>query len=107
MSDNTIQFTSDSFESKVLNSNKPVLVDFWAEWCGPCKVLTPIIDELANEYLGKVSIGKLNVDQNSDIASTYGIRSIQCLLFFKDGKVEKQIMGAVPKTEISEILDTL
>ena len=107
MSGNTINFTSKTFESNVLNSDKPVLVDFWAEWCGPCKMLTPVIDELANEYSGKISIGKLNVDENSDIAASYGIRSIPCLLFFKNGKVEKQIMGAIPKSEISEILDTL
>ena len=107
MSDNTIEFTSNNFENEVLNSSMPVLVDFWAEWCGPCKMLTPVIDELASEYAGKVSIGKLNVDENSDIASNYGIRSIPCLLFFKNGKVEKQIMGAVPKSEISEILNNL
>ena len=102
MSENTIQFTSNNFDQDVLNSDKPVLVDFWAEWCGPCKMLSPVIDELANEYVGKISIGKLNVDENSDIASNYGIRSIPCLLFFNKGKVEKQIMGAVSKAEISE-----
>ena len=107
MSDNTRKFTSDNFEKEVLNSSIPVLVDFWAEWCGPCKMLTPVIDELANEFNDKISIGKLNVDENSDIASNYGIRSIPCLLFFKNGKVEKQIMGAVPKSEISETLNNL
>ena len=107
MSENTIQFTSNNFDQDVLNSDKPVLVDFWAEWCGPCKMLSPVIDELANEYAGKISIGKLNVDENSDIASNYGIRSIPCLLFFNKGKVEKQIMGAVSKAEISETLDNL
>ena len=107
MSDNTLKFTSDNFEKEVLDSQIPVLVDFWAEWCGPCKMLTPVIDELANEFTDKISIGKLNVDENSDIASNYGIRSIPCLLFFKNGKVEKQIMGAVPKSEILETLNNL
>ena len=107
MSENTIQFTSDNFQTDVLESNKVVLVDFWAEWCGPCKMLTPIIDEIANEYKDVHSIGKLNVDENSPIAAQYGIRSIPCLLFFKDGKVEKQIVGAVDKTEITTILSEL
>ena len=97
--------TDADFEEKVLNSKNPVLVDFWAEWCGPCKLLTPTIEELAKEYKGKVVIGKLNVDEHSDIAATYGIRSIPSLLFFKKGKVEKQIMGAVSKSEISTVLD--
>ena len=107
MSGNTLKFTSDNFEKEVLGSQIPVLVDFWAEWCGPCKMLTPVIDELANEFTDKISIGKLNVDENSAIASNYGIRSIPCLLFFKNGKVEKQIMGAVPKSEILETLNNL
>ena len=107
MAENALEFTSDNFQSEVLDSNIPVLVDFWAEWCGPCKMLTPTIDALADEYTGKVSIGKLNVDNNADIATQYGIRSIPCLLFFKDGKVEKQIVGAVDKNEIASILDNL
>ena len=107
MAENTLEFTSDNFESEVLNSDKPVLVDFWAEWCGPCKMLTPTIDALASEYAGKCSIGKLNVDHHSDIATKYGIRSIPCLLFFKDGKVEKQVVGAVEKNEIATVLDNL
>ena len=107
MSVNTIEFTSDNFESEVLKSDKPVLVDFWAEWCGPCKMLTPTIDALADEYNEKYSIGKLNVDNHSDIAAQYGIRSIPCLLFFKDGKVEKQIVGSVDKNEIASVLENL
>jgi len=105
--ENALEFTSDNFDEKVIKSDKPVLVDFWAEWCGPCKMLSPTIDALANEYDGKVSIGKLNVDNHSGIASKYGIRSIPCLLFFKNGKVEKQIVGAIDKSEISSILDSL
>ena len=107
MAENALEFTSDNFQSEVLDSNIPVLVDFWAEWCGPCKMLTPTIDAIASEYTGKVSVGKLNVDNNADIATQYGIRSIPCLLFFKDGKVEKQIVGAVDKNEIASILDNL
>ena len=107
MSDNALEFTSDNFDSEVLQSDKPVLVDFWAEWCGPCKMLSPTIDALAVEYSDKYSIGKLNVDHNSDVASKYGIRSIPCLLFFKDGRVEKQIVGAIDKNEIADILESL
>ena len=78
MSDQTKEFTAENFEQEVIKSDKPVLVDFWAEWCGPCKMLTPVIDDIANEYSDKYSIGKLNVDNNSDIAAKYGIRSIPC-----------------------------
>ena len=107
MSKNTIEFKENSFRENVIDSDKPVLVDFWAEWCGPCKMLTPTINELADEYLGKAIIGKINVDNNPTIASEYGIRSIPSLLFFKDGKVQNQIMGAVSKTDIAEALDNL
>ena len=107
MSENALEFTSDNFDSKVLQSDKPVLVDFWAEWCGPCKMLSPTIDALASELSDKYAIGKLNVDDNTEIASQYGIRSIPCLLFFKNGKVEKQIVGAVDKAEITTILNEL
>ena len=107
MSNNTLEFNEASFKDDVLDSDKPVLVDFWAEWCGPCKMLTPTIDELAEEYLGKAVIGKVNVDNNPTIASEYGIRSIPSLLFFKDGKVQNQIMGAVSKADIAEALNKL
>ena len=107
MSENALEFTSDNFDSKVLQSEKPVLVDFWAEWCGPCKMLSPTIDALASEFSDKYAIGKLNVDDNTEIASQYGIRSIPCLLFFKDGKVEKQVVGAIDKNEIANILESL
>ena len=107
MSVNTVDFKQDSFKEKVLDSDKPVLVDFWAEWCGPCKMLTPTINEVADDYKDKAVIGKLNVDENPTIATEYGIRSIPSLLFFKDGKVQKQIMGAVAKEEISSALDEL
>ena len=107
MSVNTVDFKQDSFKEEVLDSDKPVLVDFWAEWCGPCKMLTPTINEVADDYKDKAVIGKLNVDENPTVAAEYGIRSIPSLLFFKDGKVQKQIMGAVAKEEISSALDEL
>ena len=107
MSSNTKEFQENSFQTDVLDSSKPVLVDFWAEWCGPCKMLTPTIDEIANEFSGKAVIGKLNVDENPSIASDYGIRSIPSLLFFKDGKVQNQIMGAVSKTDIEKALNDI
>ncbi|MBI65663.1 MAG: thioredoxin [Candidatus Marinimicrobia bacterium] len=107
MGQNTVEFSDGNFKEDVIDSSKPVLVDFWAEWCGPCKMLTPVIDEIADEYLNKATIGKLNVDHHPTIASEYGIRSIPCLLFFKDGKVQKQIMGSVPKNEIASELDKL
>ena len=107
MSGNTVNFKENSFKEDVLDSSKPILVDFWAEWCGPCKMLTPTIDEIATEYVGKAIVGKLNVDENPNIAAEYGIRSIPSLLFFKDGKVQKQIMGAVAKTDIANALDDI
>ena len=107
MPNNTKEFKEASFQKEVIDSTQPVLVDFWAEWCGPCKMLTPTIDELADEYANKAVIGKLNVDENPSIASEYGIRSIPSLLFFKDGKVQNQIMGAVSKNDIAKTLDGL
>ena len=107
MSLSTIEFTDENFKNEVLSSDKPVLVDFWAQWCGPCKMLTPIIDELADDFKATAKIGKVNVDENPAVASDYGIRSIPCLLFFKNGQVEKQIVGSVPKTELEETLKAL
>ena len=107
MSSNTKEFKEDSFKTDVLESTEPVLVDFWAEWCGPCKMLTPTINEVADEFLGRAVIGKLNVDENPSIASDYGIRSIPSLLFFKGGKVQSQIMGAVSKSDIEKALNDI
>ena len=104
MGENVIEFTDQNFESEVLQSDKPVVVDFWAEWCGPCKAIAPVIDELSEEYLDKVKFGKVNVDFNQQTAMKYGIRSIPSLLFFNNGSVVNQIIGSVPKDNIEKIL---
>ncbi|HIB72504.1 MAG TPA: thioredoxin TrxA [Candidatus Marinimicrobia bacterium] len=105
MAENLIEFTDDNFDTEVLKSNLPVLVDFWAEWCGPCKMITPIVEEIASDYAGKVKVGKVNVDFNNQVAMQYGIRGIPALLVFKGGAVANQIVGAVPKNDITQILD--
>ena len=107
MGEFTKEFTTDNFDAEVINSTQPVLVDFWAEWCGPCKKIAPTVDEVASEYQGKAVIGKVNVDHHPTIASQYGIRSIPNLLVFSGGKVQQQIIGAVEKRELTEALDKL
>ena len=93
--------------NEAIESGKPVLVDFWAEWCGPCRMVAPIVSELSGEYEGKAVIGKVNVDENRDVAAQYGIRNIPTILFFKDGKVVDKIVGAAAKSAFSEKLDAL
>ena len=105
MAENVIEFTDNGFESDVVKAGTPVLVDFWAEWCGPCKMIGPIVEEIANEYAGRIKVGKMNVDLNPVVPPQYGIRSIPSLLIFKDGAVSDQIVGAVPKNNITEVLD--
>ncbi len=100
-----LELTDSNFEEEVLNSEHPVLVDFWAEWCGPCRMIGPVVDELADEYQGKAKIGKVNVDNNPEVSMKYGIRSIPALLIFKNGEVVDQIVGAVPKPHLTKQLD--
>ena len=107
MSENLFEFTDQNFENDVEQSENPVLIDFWAVWCGPCKAIAPVIEEIADEYQGKVKVGKVDVDQNQNIAMKYGIRSIPTILIMKKGEVVNQIVGAVPKTNITDMLNEL
>ena len=104
MSDKIIHLTDDSFDNDVLKAAAPVLVDFWAEWCGPCKMIAPILDEIATEFDGKLTIAKLNIDENPGTAPKYGIRGIPTLLLFKDGEVAATKVGALSKSQLKEFL---
>jgi thioredoxin 1 len=102
---NEIELTDSNFETEVLNSDIPVLVDFWAPWCGPCRMVAPIVEEISHEYEGKVKVGKLNTDDNQAVASQYGIMSIPTLMIFKGGKVVERIIGAQPKGAVIGKID--
>ena len=107
MSVNVQEFTDENFESDVVQSDIPVLIDFWATWCGPCKMIAPIIEEIASDYDGKVKVGKVNVDENGGTAMQYGIRGIPTLLVMKDGQIINQKVGAIHKAEIATMLDEI
>ncbi len=102
-----IELSAENFDQQVVSSDRPVLVDFWAEWCGPCHIIEPALKEVALEYEKRVVVGKLNVDEHPTIASRYGIRSIPSILLFKNGEVSNQIVGAVPKSSITNLLDQI
>ena len=105
MSDNIIHVSDDSFEQEVLQSEMPVLIDYWAEWCGPCKMIAPVLDEVASEYADKVRVAKLNIDENPATPPKYGIRGIPTLMLFKNGEVEATKVGAVSKVQLTAFLD--
>ena len=105
MSDVVYEFTDQNFEKDVLQADVPVLIDFWATWCGPCKAIAPVIEEIAGEYEDRVKVGKVDVDQNQNTAMQFGVRSIPTLLLINNGKVANQIVGAVPKENITKVLD--
>jgi thioredoxin 1 len=104
--DKIVHITDDNFESEVLQSSEPVLVDYWAEWCGPCKMIAPVLDEIAGEYEGRVKVAKLNIDDNPNTPPRYGIRGIPTLMLFKDGEVEATKVGAVSKSQLTAFIDS-
>jgi len=103
-SDKVVHVTDDNFDGEVLKSSTPVLVDFWASWCAPCKAISPVIDALAEEYDGKVKVAKLNVDESSATPSKYGVRGIPALILFKNGQIVDQLVGAVPKNQLDSLI---
>ena len=106
MSDKIVHTSDAAFDADVLQNSKAVLLDFWAEWCGPCKMIAPLLDEVADKYEEQLDVVKLNVDENPNTAQKFGIRSIPTLILFKDGAVQAQVMGAMPKSQLEEFLDT-
>lgn len=106
MSDNIIHVTDDTFDEEIINSTDPVLVDYWADWCGPCKMIAPILDEIAEEYNGRLKVAKLNIDENPGTPPKYGIRGIPTLMLFKGGNVEATKVGAVSKSQLTAFIDS-
>ena len=106
MSDKIVYLTDDSFEAEVLQSDLPVLVDYWADWCGPCKMIAPVLEEIDEEYDGKIKVAKLNVDENTGTPPKYGIRGIPTLMLFKDGNVEATKVGALSKSQLTAFIDS-
>ncbi|GJL81681.1 MAG: thioredoxin [marine bacterium B5-7] len=105
MSDKIVHISDDTFEEEVLKSDKPVLIDYWAEWCGPCKMIAPVLEEIADEYADRVTVAKLNIDENPETPPKYGIRGIPTLMLFKDGNVEATKVGAVSKSQLTAFID--
>ena len=106
MSDKIVYLTDDSFETEVLQSEHPVLVDYWADWCGPCKMIAPVLEEIAEEYAGKITVAKLNIDENAGTPPKYGIRGIPTLMLFKGGNVEATKVGALSKSQLTAFIDS-